>query len=126
MDSSVEGDNCGVWTPVTVVSSGDECGTHGTGTMTADPTRVATGTPSTLSWANVVDVPAGLHCDIESTPQGNDSGDLGKTSDSCTLSNGHWKSNPINTQTSFQLFCGGQAVTGASAVVDVAPLIQEF
>ncbi|HVW71774.1 MAG TPA: CARDB domain-containing protein, partial [Candidatus Paceibacterota bacterium] len=126
IDESNEGDNCGDWTPVTITTNPDSCGSGSSGLLTADPDRVATGTPTTLVWRNVRGVPAQSACKIVTSP---DIGTMnaGTSDANCKLSDGGPKKSPnVPTQTLFQLVCGGVDVHGASAVVDVAPIIQEF
>ncbi|HVX90338.1 MAG TPA: CARDB domain-containing protein [Candidatus Paceibacterota bacterium] len=102
------------------------CSDNPQGTLSAAPTRVATGTPSQLTWSGVQGVPANSTCKIVSTPAGVGIDNIGTSDDSCHLNGNSVPSGSIITQTQFQLVCGGQDVTGASVVVDVAPNINEF
>ncbi|HVW71776.1 MAG TPA: CARDB domain-containing protein [Candidatus Paceibacterota bacterium] len=101
------------------------CNSNPSGTLSASPDRVATNTASTLSWTGVQGVPASSLCQIISSP---DIGTItaGTSGQDCTLSANGKSSPKVTTQTLFQLVCGGQNVDGASAVVDVAPSINEF
>ena len=107
----------------TCYSNLQSCNQNPSGTLTANPTRVATGTASTLTYSTLTGVTGA--CQIVSTPASTPI-PLGTADDSCTLPGSFKKSAAIDTQTLFKIVCGSQDVNGASTTVDVAPDINEF
>jgi|GEM_PF-3468865 len=110
----------------TCITNLTSCNQNPRGTLSANPTRVATGTASTLTYSNLAGIPAVSECYIVSVPSNGNPIDIGQSTDSCSLSGGSKGSGAINTQTLFKVVCGSQDVNGASTTVDVAPDINEF
>jgi len=110
----------------TCVTNLTSCNQNPRGSLSANPTRVATGTASTLTYSNLAGIPAVSECYIVSVPSNGNQIDLGLSTDSCSLSGGAKSSGAINTQTLFKIVCGNQDVNGATTTVDVAPDINEF